>query len=45
VTDTSAVVIGQPSFFSDLGAAIREVPLEDWKTTCGSPSSTTTHPI
>jgi putative endopeptidase len=32
VTDTSAVVIGQPSFFSDLGAAIREVPLEDWKT-------------
>jgi putative endopeptidase len=32
VTDTSAVVIGQPSFFSDLGAAIRDVPLEDWKT-------------
>jgi putative endopeptidase len=32
VGDASAVVIGQPSFFSDLGAAIREVPLDDWKT-------------
>ena len=32
VGDTGGVVIGQPSFFTDLGAAIREVPLDDWKT-------------
>src|SRR4029079_19021833 len=29
--DTAEVVIGQPSFFTELGAAITEVPLDDWK--------------
>jgi putative endopeptidase len=31
VRDTGAVVLGQPSYFTDLAAAVREVPLEDWK--------------
>ncbi len=30
--DTQNVVISQPSFFTALGKAIDEVPLEDWKT-------------
>jgi predicted metalloendopeptidase len=29
--DTAEVVIGQPSFFTELSTAITEVPLDDWK--------------